>query len=324
MDTSLTPQPVTGTNGTVLVTTVADNASNISNADYAQAMLARKIQKMIGRPTTWTFIHIIENNLLPNCPVNRRDVLMAEQIFGPDIGFLKGKTVRRQPPRAEVEEVSLPPTIQQHYEKVMLACDIMYVNKIPFLMSISRHIRFGTAQHIKNQQGATIFNGIQAIHQIYLQRGFQIRNAFMDGQFEPLRGNLAELGILLNTASNDEHVPEIKRQIHTVKERTRAIYCTLPFKKMPRRLIIEMVYATNYWLNMFPRQGGASKTLSPRALLTGQSWSYTTHCKLEFGDYVQTHEEHDNSMAARTIGAIALRPTGNTEGGYFFFSLTTG
>ena len=109
----------------------------------------------------------------------------------------------------------------------------MYVNKVPFLMSISRHIRFGTAQHIKNQQGTTIFNGIQAIHQIYLQHGFQIQNAFMDGQFEPLRGNLAKLGIILNTASNDEHVPEIERQIHTVKERTRAIYCTLPFKKMP-------------------------------------------------------------------------------------------
>ena len=78
-----------------------------------------------------------------------------------------------------------------------------------------------------------------------------------------------------------------------------------------------MVYAANYWLNMFPRKGGISKTLSPRALLTGQSWCYTTHCKLEFGDYVQTHEEHDNSMAARTIGAITLRPTGNTQGGYF-------
>ena len=85
-----------------------------------------------------------------------------------------------------------------------------------------------------------------------------------------------------------------------------------------------MVYAANYWLNMFPRKGGVSKTLSPRALLTGKTWSYTTHCKLEFGDYVQTHEEHDNSMAARTIGAIALHPTGKTQGGYFFFSLTTG
>ena len=137
MDTSLTPQPATGTNGTVLVTTVADNASNISNADYAQAVLARKIQKIIGRPTTRAFIHFNENNLLPNCSVNHRDVLTAKHIFGHDIGSLKGKTVRRQPPRVEVEEVSLPPTIQQHYQEVTLACDIMYVNKIPFLMSIS-------------------------------------------------------------------------------------------------------------------------------------------------------------------------------------------
>ena len=195
--------------------------------------------------------------------MNRRDVLRAEQIFGPDIGSLKGKTIRRQPPRVKVDEVALPITIQQHYQEVTLGCDIMFVNKIPFLFSISRHIRFGTAQHIKNQQGTTIINGIRAIHQVYLQRGFQIRNAFMDGQFEPLRGNLAELGIVLNTASNDEHVPEVERQIQIVKERTRAIYCTLPFKKKPRRLIIEMVYAANYWLNMFPRKGGVSKTLRP-------------------------------------------------------------
>ena len=220
LDTSLGSQPAADANGTVLITTVADKANSFSHADYAQAMLARKIQKIIGRPTTRAFIYFLDNNLLPNCPVNRRDVLRAEQIFGPDIGALKGKTVRRQPPRAEVDEVTLPPTIIQNYQDVMLACDLMYVNKIPFLMSISRHIRFGTAQYIKNQQGTTIFNGLRAIHQIYLQRGFRIRHAFMDGQFEPLRGRLAELGIVLNTASNDEHVPEIERQIRTVKERT--------------------------------------------------------------------------------------------------------
>ena len=136
MDKSLTPQPVNGTKDTVLVTTVADNTSNFSNADYSQAVLARKQQKIIGRPTTRVFIYFIENNLLPNCPVNRRDILRAEQIFGPDIGSHKGKTVRQQPPRVEVDEVALPTTIQQHYQEVTLGCDIMFVNKILFLMSI--------------------------------------------------------------------------------------------------------------------------------------------------------------------------------------------
>ena len=63
----------------------------------------------------------------------------------------------------------------------------------------------------------------------------------MDGQFEPLRGDLADMGIQLNTVSNDEHAPEIERQIRTLKERTRGIYCTLPFHKIPRCLIIEML-----------------------------------------------------------------------------------
>eukprot|EP00978_Attheya_sp_CCMP212_P016373 scaffold42843_cov94-Attheya_sp.AAC.1 len=29
-------------------------------------------------------------------------------------------------------------------------------------------------------------------------------------------------------------------------------------------------------------------------------------------------------MAPRTVGAIACRPTGNAQGGYFFYSLSTG
>ena len=64
--------------------------------------------------------------------------------------------------------------------------------------------------------------------------------------------------------------------------------------------------------------------MSPRTLLTGLTMNYNRHCRLEFGEYLQTHEEHDNSLNPRTIGALALRPTGNVQGGYFFFSLTTG
>jgi hypothetical protein len=51
----------------------------------------------------------------------------------------------------------------------------------------------------------------------------------MDGQFQPLHAAMADLQIILNMVSNDEHVPEIERRIRTVKERTRCVYKTLPF-----------------------------------------------------------------------------------------------
>ena len=39
-------------NGMVLVLTVASNASSYSSADYAHTVLARKVQKIIGCPST--------------------------------------------------------------------------------------------------------------------------------------------------------------------------------------------------------------------------------------------------------------------------------
>jgi hypothetical protein len=104
---------------------------------------------------------------------------------------------------------------------------------------------------------------------------------------------------------------------------TRCIYNQLSFKKMPARITIKMVYSSNFWLNMFPPTDGVSKTMSPRAIIVGGELDYAKHCRLEFGTYCQVHEEHDNSMATRTTGAIALRPTGNTQGEYYFFSLAT-
>ena len=52
--------------------------------------------------------------------------------------------------------------------------------------------------------------------------------------------------------------------------------------------------------------------------------NFLQHCKLEFGDYVQTHEEHMNDMHSQMIGALSIWPTGNSQGGSYFYSLNTG
>jgi hypothetical protein len=89
-------------------------------------------------------------------------------------------------------------------------------------------------------------------------------------------------------------------------------------------MLVELVKYNNFCLNSFPKDDGISKTLSPRTIVTGQSINYLRHCKLEFEEYCQTHEQHNNSMAPCTIGAIALRPTRNFHGTYLFMSLNTG
>jgi hypothetical protein len=145
-----------------------------------------------------------------------------------------------------------------------------------------------------------------------------------DGEFESMRGDVLDLEMELNVVSNDEHVPEVERYIRTIKERTRCVYNTLPFKRIPSQMLVEMVQASGFWLNTFPPDDNVSDTLSPRNLIVGRKIDFNKHCHIEYGTYAQVHEDHDNTMDTHTVGAIALRPTGNAQGGYFFFSLTTG
>ncbi|CAB9530779.1 expressed unknown protein [Seminavis robusta] len=188
----------------------------------------------------------------------------------------------------------------ERYQSVTLSGDIMKVNKIPFMVTINTAIKFGTTEVIKNQKATTIMTAITHVYNVYRGRGFNVKDMGMDGEFEPLRGNLASIGITLNTASRDEHVPDIERRIRTIKERARSTYNTLPFNKLPAQMTVQMVYHSNFWLNVFTPSPGVSGLISPRELMTGQRIDYNKHCKLEYGAYAQVHEQHDNSITFRS------------------------
>jgi hypothetical protein len=82
-----------------LVNTVASNKTKYSNDDYLRALTARKIQALIGRPSTRHYTCIVKGRLLPNCPISQEDIVAAEDIFGPEVGCLKGKTVCKKAPK---------------------------------------------------------------------------------------------------------------------------------------------------------------------------------------------------------------------------------
>jgi hypothetical protein len=89
-------------------------------------------------------------------------------------------------------------------------------------------------------------------------------------------------------------------------------------------LIVQMVRRHNFWLNIYSPKDGVSRNINPRELITGVQIDYNKHIRAEFGEYVQVHEQHHNSMKTRTTSAIATKPTGNVQGGHWFYSLTTG
>ena len=81
----------------VMVTTVEENMEKYSDRQYRRAIAARELYTKIGCPSTNDFIALIGNGLIINCPVTEADVKIANDIFGPNVHGLKGKTVRRAP-----------------------------------------------------------------------------------------------------------------------------------------------------------------------------------------------------------------------------------
>ena len=200
--------------------------------------------------------------------------------------------------------ITIPPIILDRYKFIILTGDIMKVNGWRFFISKSWCINFTTGEYITNANSSTLLNSILQVKLINMKRDFIVKNIFMDGQFQCLENHLSEEGITLNMCSKNEHVGEIERMIRTIKDRVRGIYATLDFIKIPGRLITELVYFCIFWLNAFHPGETIAVGMSPTPLVTGTTINYNPHYKYEFGTYVQTHEEHDNSMNTRTVGHL--------------------
>ena len=89
--------------------------------------------------------------MILNCPVIVEDVIRAKNIYGRYIHSLKGKTTRTHPNRLVTDYVKIPPIVLEKNNLVNLSIDIMYVNRISFVTTISRNIKFTTVKAIQNR-----------------------------------------------------------------------------------------------------------------------------------------------------------------------------
>jgi hypothetical protein len=70
------------------------------------------------------------------------------------------------------------------YYLITLAVDIMFLNNIPFLTSISQHIGFGTAERLVNRQVSSLIKAIKRLCQVYSLWGFKISTILGDNEFD--------------------------------------------------------------------------------------------------------------------------------------------
>ena len=106
----------------------------------------------------------------------------------------------------------------------------------------------------------------------------------------------------------------------------RGTFNTLPYKKLPKLMVIELLQFCVMWLNSFPVKSGISKKWSPQELVSQTKLDAKLLCRSPFGSYCEMHIDLDitNTLEPRTNWAICMGPTGNLQGSYKFLSLATG
>ena len=77
-----------------LANTAEDNKAFFTERQFQQAKTARELYNTLGSPSLKDFKAIIRMDFIKNNPVTMEDIKIAESIFGPDIGSLKGKNYK--------------------------------------------------------------------------------------------------------------------------------------------------------------------------------------------------------------------------------------
>ena len=309
---------------TVLVTTVDGKKMNYSNLDVRRATAARRLQEIMQYPTNDTLMKMIDRNAIKNCTVTRRDINMANDIYGVNPHEIKGKLVWRQPKHVREDVLPVPPDILEKYGEIALSIDIYYLNGCAFLRTISRHLMFRSTVIIRNARKATLLKAIKTIINEYKVRGFTVTQIHGDNQFTCLTDALNECEVSFYPVAANSHEPFIERDNRTSKERCRCTMAGLPYSKLPRRMILELPKANDFWLNYWCSSAGVSDTTPPRQILTGIQLDAIKHCKFQFGDYVLSFSGSDNTMKERATDSIYLRPTGSPDGAFYVLNLDTG
>ena len=216
----------THTGGTMLVSTVKDNMKKYTNRQIKRAIEARRLQQTIGNVSDSIFKDAITKGTITNCAVTIEDLAIARDIYGPNERSVVGKTTRNAPNEIIGMPTPVPSYVLEKHSNLTLQADILYVNGIPFLATVSNPVDYVTVQALSDEKDNTLKKSLDKVMNLYKARGFDITRIDADGQLESLK---QYYGTVLNICAQNEHVGRIERKIRVIKERVRSESSRIPF-----------------------------------------------------------------------------------------------
>ena len=141
---------------------------NFTKREIEKANEARRLFIIMGRPSQKVFEDMIKNGKLINNTVTVQNCRNAIQIYGVDLGVLKGNTTKTKPDHMSVVVFNkLKP------KNIVLSIDVMFFTGLTFLTTVCRNNRFITATILSDRKKKTIMESIQQAIRLYRTEGMK-------------------------------------------------------------------------------------------------------------------------------------------------------
>ena len=106
------------------------------------------------------------------------------------------------------EYVAIPSDLYERIKNFTLPADVMFVNGLPFLVTLSRYIKLGSVEFLHSRTVKHLTSALQKILLVYQKGGYMVRTCLMDMEFEKLKNEVES--IIINTTAAQEHVGDIE------------------------------------------------------------------------------------------------------------------
>ena len=85
---------------------------------------------------------------------------------------VEGKTVHHQPDTVKIYFFPVPTTILSYYKNTMLSVKVVLVNRILYLVSVSKNIYYGTIKALYLMKILLKEDEVKRVNRMYAVRGF--------------------------------------------------------------------------------------------------------------------------------------------------------
>ena len=314
--------------GHQIYSTVTENMTHFTANECKRAAEARLFMGRIGSSNSLSAKRMIRN--IFKCAVTDRDIDIADMIYGPKaVSALMGESNKRKAPAADI---ILRPKVHQQQQHIYI--DLMFIQPLVFIVMVCKPLDMTFCQLLDNgttnneisstrRNTAKLEKAINAILATINSRGFEVVSMSCDGEggITALIPSLNIRGITVSIAAAGGHIPQVERKIQFIKNKHRAIVCSLPFI-MPKLIKTYCVYFNVGCINHHV-SSTAMDAKSPRERFTGEHL-HARDFRFEFGQYAHaTVATTSNDMSPRTSTCICLLSSYNNTGSIRLFDLNT-